>query len=173
MKSALVALDDEQYQDLVKTATTVERVPAKVVAVVRAPDARKKARVVACGNMAQHPSDDTAAGGIDTIATRALIRTAADRLWEVASIDVTTAFLQAPRRKVAGKITVVDPPSILRETGIAKVGEMWLVQGALCGFVESPADWSCYRDSVLEGRDLLQGKEVEAEEDRRSSPMEA
>lgn len=64
------------------------------------------------------------------------------------SIDVASAFLQAPRRNQA-KVVITEPPSILRALNITSPGERWQVQSALYGMIDSPADWASFRDDDL------------------------
>lgn len=66
-------------------------------------------------------------------------------------VATLTAFLQAPRKGLPGRETVVQPPTILKEAGILKYGwsERWKITGALYGLVESPRDWADFRDRKL------------------------
>ena len=59
-----------------------------------------------------------------------------------------TAFLQAPRRKVEGKCTIVGPPQVVKDLDIMGYGkdEKWVVRGALY--------WGSYRDGRLRTHDL-------------------
>ena len=126
----------------------VEVVPGKLVAVVK-PPGKRKARLVACGNMACQQSENISAGGLDTIAIRTMICEAAQKRWCLATCDVRTAFLQAPRREGDGKLTAIAPPNVAR--GVLQYGEeeRWIVTGALYGLVESPHDWSVHRDRKM------------------------
>ena len=131
-----------------KNSYQVEVVPGKLVAVVK-PPGKRKARLVACGNMACQQSDNISAGGLDTIAIRTMICEAAQQQWCLATCDVKTAFLQAPRREGDGKITIITPPAAAK--GVLQHGdeERWVVTGALYGLVESPHDWSVHRDKKM------------------------
>ena len=71
---------------------------------------------------------------MDGIAIRVLVRLAAERDWSLTSIDVKSAFLQAPKRSIKA---LVQPPSLLVELGLAQA------------LVESPKDWSVHRDQEL------------------------
>lgn len=65
------------------------------------PPARKKGRVVVCGNFAMERENGelaNAASGCDAIGIRATAAKAVERGWTMGAIDVTAAFLQAPRR---------------------------------------------------------------------------
>ena len=96
----------------------------------------------------QAAEGETSVGGACTMAVRSMLHLACQRSWRVGSIDVTGAFLQAPRRK-SSCVTVTEPPSLLRAMGLTEAGEKWKVNCALYGFVESPADWSAFRDASL------------------------
>ena len=80
---------------------------------------------------------------------RGLLHTAACKHWSVGSIDVTGAFLQAPRRNTT-TATIVQPPRILQQLNIVSAQERWKVSCALYGLVESPGDWAQCRDQGLE-----------------------
>ena len=138
-----------------------ELIPGKLVATVKAPDAKRKARLVICGNMVDPEGPDglgqvdvkaakaqNYAGGIDATALRAVLRKGASRGWDIVTTDVRTAFLLAPRTRDE-RTLVVKPPKIMVESGICDEQELWLVQRALYGLTTSPADWAVYRDSVL------------------------
>ena len=139
-------LSPKQYQELRDGGQEMEILPMKAVT-VRKPD-KYKARFVVCGNMAVEPCvEDTSVGGICTVALRCMIHRAAISKWKLASIDVAGAFLQAPRR--GEKVTLVEPPAILRQLGLCSCGEKWRVRCALYGFAESQADWGHFRDRTL------------------------
>ena len=71
--------------------------------------------------------------------------------WSISTVDVKTAFLQAPRRATPGHITVVQPPQILKEAeAMESREEQWPVTGALYGLIESPKDWGDFRNSKME-----------------------
>ena len=77
------------------------------------------------------------------------MKLAAEREWCLKPIDLKAAFLQAPKRSVKTRTTLVQPPRLVVELGLARAGEWWSVQGALYGLVESPKDWSVHRDQEL------------------------
>ena len=147
--------------------TDVEYAPGKLVATVKAPTGKKKARIVVCGNMIEASVDeqlqevesghktkkktaDCYASGIDGATVRSTLRKAGERAWEVATIDVRTAFLLAPRRCEAG-ILVVRPPRILVEAKLVPEDVVWRVDKALYGLQSSPADWGSFRDAEMTG----------------------
>lgn len=88
-------------------ADKVEVVPGKAIHSIKAPDGRRKCRLIVCGNYlkgaGRGPSDrsETAqlyAGGADTTCLRTSMALAASRGWHAASLDIKTAFLNAPLR---------------------------------------------------------------------------
>ena len=143
---AIEPINKEQYQELQRTHD-IEVIPGKLVATIK-PPFKRKARLVACGNQASKNEDaEVAAGGLCTVCTRSLVSKAAQNEWGCATVDVKTAFLQAPRREEKGKLTLVTPPAITKEAQVCGQ-EWWLVKGALYGLVESPKDWAVYRDAT-------------------------
>eukprot|EP00435_Cladocopium_sp_Y103_P038480 s1047_g10.t1 len=94
---------------------------------------QKEARPVACGNQAyKNEHAEVAAGGLCAISVRSLISRASQKSWCCATVDVKTAFLQAPRREEVKKLTCMSPPSIEREI----CGDsLWRVRGALYGLL--------------------------------------
>ena len=143
------------YKDL-------EMAPAKVVATVKAPSGRRKVRVVICGNLLEKihqgqedggqksaGGDETSrfaqyAGGVDGTTLRCVLRKSAANDWAIATTDVRTAFLLAPRQN--RRLLVCHPPRVLIEAGLCTPTERWVVDGAMYGLPESPKDWGCYRD---------------------------
>ena len=143
---AIEPINREQYQELQRTHD-IEVIPGKLVATIK-PPFKRKARLVACGNQASKNEDaEVAAGGLCTVCTRSLVSKAAQNEWGCATVDVKTAFLQAPRREEKGKLTLVTPPAVTKEAQVCGQ-EWWLVKGALYGLVESPKDWAVYRDAT-------------------------
>ena len=149
---AMEVIDDEQYQQLLKDHPDLERLPMLAVATIK-PPLKRKGRVVVCGNHStkqpQQGEPDPSVGGVDTVAIRTILALAAQRQLRVGSLDVKGAFLQAPRRSVAIRPTICDPPNLLKQMNLVGRSEKWLVHKALYGFVESPSDWSYHRDKTL------------------------
>ena len=150
---AIRPISQQEYQDLHKTME-VTTIPGMVVSVIK-PPYKLKSRFVACGNYVEvDPQDvpETAAGGLDAIVARVMVAMAARHHWTVSTADVRTAFLQAERRSTPGRVTVVTPPSLLKDTQILKEGsqEKWLIQKAIYGLIESPKDWADHRDAILQ-----------------------
>eukprot|EP00913_Durusdinium_trenchii_P001118 g1026.t1 len=131
---------------------TVDYAPSKLVPTVKAPLGRRKARICICGNLLQADQNgknpENYAGGADSLTLRIALRQAALRSWSVATCDVRTAFLWAPRRKSSRTITT-RPPKVVIQAGLATEDEVWIVDHALYGLASSPADWGMHRDDRL------------------------
>ena len=115
----------------------------------KAGSGRRKVRAVVCGNQlsGKETKEEVFAGGADSIALRATLRKAAFEQWKVGTVDVKTAFLQAPNQRQ--KLLVVTPPKIFGQAGVTKEGERWLVLKALYGLNTSPKDCICHRDKTM------------------------
>ena len=101
---AIEPINREQCLELQKTHD-IEVIPGKLVATIK-PPFKRKARLVACGNQTSENEDaEVAAGGLCTLSTRSLVSKASQQGWSCATVDVKTAFLQAPRRAEKGKLT--------------------------------------------------------------------
>ena len=149
---AIKPISQAEYQEL-HQEMEVTTIPGMVVSVVK-PPYKLKSRFVACGNYVQidpQQVPETAAGGLDAIVARVMVAMAARNEWAICPADVRTAFLQAERRPTPGKVTIVTPPGLLKETGILQKGaqERWLIQKAIYGLIESPKDWADHRDAIL------------------------
>ena len=136
-----------------------EQAPAKIVSTIKAPDGRKKIRIVICGNLVQSsveaaPPADTKnlsnplyAGGLDGTSLRAIARKAAAYQWALGSTDIKTAFLLAPRKDKG--MMIIRPPQLLIDCGLVGHRERWIVDKALYGLETSPRDWSQFRDEEM------------------------
>ena len=152
----------------IQQRSDVEFAPGKLVATIKAPSGKKKARIVVCGNLVEPSLQEQEeegegssthgtrskgyehyASGIDGVVVRSVLRRASHCGWTGATTDVRTAFLLAPRRSKGGEKLVVRPPRILIESQIIDEGEWWEVEKALYGLQTSPADWSAFRDAEL------------------------
>ena len=102
-KKALREITQKDVDDMVALGIQVLRVPTKLVYTIKAITARRKCRIVLCGN-ALPQSQETAlekrvatyAGGIDIGLLRFLLAEATKEQFQLASWDVSTAFLNAP-----------------------------------------------------------------------------
>ena len=139
----------------------MEVAPGMLVPTIKAPHGKKRARIVVRGNrleamgggggdhQVKEEPHNLYAGGADGTTIRCLLRKAAAMNWEIATCDVKTAFLLAPREDSDRKLVVVKPPRILVEAGIVGPRELWRVQHALYGLRSSPADWASFRNKML------------------------
>eukprot|EP00435_Cladocopium_sp_Y103_P022093 s4393_g5.t1 len=142
-------ITEEEVRKMEERGERLEILPAKAIATKKPPN-RKKARVVVCGNYTEDRDEsNVSVGGVCSMTVRGLIHVAACKGWKVGSIDVKGAFLQAPRRQKK-TTTIVQPPRLLQQLRIISAKERWKVNCALYGFVESPGDWSEFRDEGLE-----------------------
>ena len=153
---AVQELSDGQYQQLLgDPGVTLEVISGKLVYVHKT-SGRRKSRIVGCGNYCQGGSgerNELYASGAGAESLRLMIRRCAlQPEWVLGSVDVRTAFLQAPlleqQRDGRRLVTIVRVPSILRETGVTTC-RFWKVQKALYGLASAPRSWSNYRDKVL------------------------
>ena len=150
-QKAVEAITEEQFQQLLYGDKEVECLPMKAIATLK-PPARKKGRVVVCGNYAMERENEelaNAASGCDAVGIRATAAKAVERGWTMGAIDVKAAFLQAPRRTQLTRVTVGEPPSLLKAMGLTAPGERWVIRQALYGLIESPGDWGEHRDQSM------------------------
>ena len=80
---------------------------------------------------------------------RMILRFAGGMRWSVMICDVKTAFLLAPSGRQGKSRIAVSPPRLLIDAKLLQEDDLLLVDRALYGLAESPADWSCYRDGVF------------------------
>ena len=151
---AVEAIDQRQANQLKEEAKSLGKdfdlVPAKAIFSRKAGTGRHKCRGVACGNfMNAKSSESTFASGASGIEVRMLIKMASISQWALATIDVKTAFLNAPAAHDRGTV-VVQPPRIFQEAEVLQdSNELWLVKKALYGLVTSPRDWCDHRDEKI------------------------
>ena len=136
---------------------SMEVVPGKLVTTIKAPNGKRKARVVICGNLLNKPTNAEEqmkekvanyAGGIDSTALRCMLRKAAHQSWSIGTVDIRTAFLLAPRTRKT-HLLVVQPPKLLSDCGLVPKDQVWVVEKALYGLDTSPADWRWFRDDTV------------------------
>ena len=151
LKEALEPINDEEFRRILRESQDVECLPMKAVASVGPPD-KYKARIVVCGNFAKEKEGealDNAASGIDSVAIRTVLNVAAHRGWTAGTTDVSGAFLKAPRRTNDRRVTICEPPAILKNMKLVEQGEWWIIHQALYGLQESPGDWGHHRDQNI------------------------
>ncbi|CAE7234908.1 RE1, partial [Symbiodinium necroappetens] len=155
---AVEELSEGEYKVLAEDPNIIlEIIPGKLVYVHKT-SGRRKSRIVGCGNFCRGDSSERCelyASGAGAESLRLMIRKCAlQPEWMLASVDVRTAFLQAPllEKQRDGKrlVTIVRVPSILRETGVTTC-RFWKVRKALYGLASAPKSWSNHRDKVLAG----------------------
>lgn len=124
------AIEPVKLEDL--NQESIEFVPGKLVTVRKAgPDGgKKKCRAVVCGNLLQGdldpPPGSPYASGADGILIRAALSYAVERRWGIATTDIRTAFLHAPRPKLnESREVIVIPPKILVTGGVCAPNERW------------------------------------------------
>eukprot|EP00913_Durusdinium_trenchii_P004009 g3713.t1 len=163
---AVEPIDRDRTDQLKTEAETqgkdFDLVPAKAIFSRKAGSGRHKCRGVACGNfMNAKSTESTFASGASGIEVRMLIKLAAVNQWSLATLDVKTAFLNAPAAHERGTV-IVQPPRIFQEAGVlTNPKELWLVKKALYGLVTSPRDWCDHRDGKIKDfRWDRQGKPV-------------
>ena len=162
----------QDVEQMSRDGFLVETIPSKLVPVLKPPDAKKRARIVGCGNYVElrdrsqekasslsSPVTDRAydrkalyASGLDMDALRIQLRFSAGQLhWTALVSDVRTAFLLAPARSRGDsrRRVVLIPPKALTKAGLVSESDRFLIIKAVYGLAESPGDWSVFRDSTL------------------------
>ena len=158
-KGPVTPITTADVQRMEEQGMVIETLPAKAIASKKPPN-RRKGRVVVCGNFTEDRDNmNVSVGGVCSMTVRGVVHAAACNRWQLASIDVKGAFLQAPKRQKK-TTTVVQPPRLLQQLGLISAHERWLVNCALYGFVESPSDWAVCRDGKLEVVTWKLGKEM-------------
>ena len=151
--STLREVSPDEVRKLHETGAHVELIPGKLICTRKAPNGRRRARIVGCGNFGTPDGTvSTSTGGLDSISLRTMLMLASQSSWSVGSIDVKSAFLQAPKRSRAFRTTLVRPPKLVTQLGLIKGGTWWEATGALYGLRESPEDWTQYRNHTMRGR---------------------
>ena len=139
----------------------VEHIPGKLICSRKAPDGRRKARIVGCGNYSSVAATvETSTGGLDAVSLRVLVALASQERWTIGTTDVKSAFLQAPRRAAAHRTTLVRPPGLAVALGLIGEDVRWRVIGALYGLSESPGDWTSHRNGELRTTTWKRGNHV-------------
>ena len=118
--------DPEVVSDL--KAGKAKIVPMKLVYTVKPPDDevikdgiwfRRKARIVACGNMIADSGEQTYPGAAPAEVVRSSLSISSLKDWEAAVLDATAAFLQTPLKEVQCKQRILgQPPRVLVRAGL-------------------------------------------------------
>ncbi|CAE7228630.1 RE1, partial [Symbiodinium sp. CCMP2456] len=142
-------------------------VPMKVVYTVKPPSEeavsngqwyRRKARIVACGNMMAESGEDTYAAAAPAEVVRSSLSVSSLFDWEAAVLDVTAAFLQTPLNEVQCKQRILgQPPRALVRAGLCHPRELWEFTHAIYGLRESPRWWGEFRDTKMAQLNIVVG----------------
>ena len=143
-------------------------VPMKIVYTVKPPDEvliekgenfKRKARIVACGNLLAQSGEETYAGTAPAEVVRSSLAISSCRGWDAAILDVTAAFLQTPLKEVQCKQRILgQPPRVLVREGLCAPNELWEFSHAIYGLRESPRWWGQFRDAQLAQINLVIGE---------------
>ena len=112
---------------------------------------KKKARVCVCGNFQQKkPTDLFYTANTDISSIRVVLAEAAQHPdYGISSMDVATAFLNAPMPTQESETVYVKPPALLEQFGLIKPGTYWKLTKAVYGLRISPRLWGIERDKQL------------------------
>ena len=147
------------YEEVPRGEATSPPLPARLILVtkpnIHGGPARKKARIVICGNFQDvHPDELTASKTPSYPALRMALSVASHMGWPVECWDVSTAFLYARLfgdrdTDLGGNEIYMRPPKILVETKVVEEGVVWKIKKALYGLRTSPIAWETERDNTL------------------------
>ena len=149
------------YEEVPKGKATSTPLPARLILVtkpnVHGGPARKKARIVICGNFQEvHPDEFTTSKTPSYPSLRMALSVASHMGWPIECWDVSTAFLYARLfgdrdTDLGGNEIFMKPPKILAETKVVDDGVVWKIKKALYGLRTSPIAWETERDTTLKG----------------------
>ena len=154
-KKALTLSSLTNLQEMKMAGIEVTVIPSKLVITMK-PGPRRKVRIVACGNYVEFKGEELYAAGADSAALRLLLKCAAEGGWNLLTVDVKVAFLNAPlvtSRKDGNdeaQVFALKPPSLLLRLSYAREDEVWIAGKAMYGLRQSPRSWSLYRDTTLQ-----------------------
>ena len=156
-KQALRMVESEEKKEMERSGRDLEVVPSKLV-ITRKAGGRRKVRIVACGNfIPKKEEEDLFASGSDAVGVRVALKMAAQSGWEGTSIDIKTAFLNAPLPvkeipeggEEPETVVLLKPPPLLVKLGYVKEGTWWMALRAMYGLRQSPKVWGDHRDRLL------------------------
>ena len=154
-KKALVKAKLEDLQRMKEQNLAVQLIPSKLVITLK-PGPKRKVRVVACGNYVEFRGEELFAAGADSASLRLVLKTSAELSWNVLTVDIRVAFLNAPLTTTMKdgsdetKVTfALKPPHLLVKLGYATTEEVWIAEKAMYGLRQSPRSWSIHRDETL------------------------
>ena len=96
---------------------------------------------------------------------RLLMAVESQRNWAIGSTDIKCAFMNAPKRPQAHRVTLVRPLQL----GVVPEHHLWQATGALYGLRESPEDWTQHRNSEM--RHEVDAPQQMLQADCRGKPM--
>ena len=147
------------YEEVPRGKATSTPLPARLILVtkpnIHGGPARKKARIVICGNFQEvHPDEFTASKTPSYPSLRMALSVASHMGWPIECWDVSTAFLYARLfgdrdTDLGGNEIFMKPPKILVETKVVEEGVVWKIKKALYGLRTSPIAWETERDNTL------------------------
>ena len=155
-KKALKTLKPGEKEKLEARCPLLEVVPSKLV-ITRKAGGRRKVRIVAWGNfIPKKEEEDLFASGSDAVGLRVALKKGAMERWSGVSVDIKTAFLNAPlpggEDGEGGEDeipVVIKPPPILVQLGYVQEGEWWMALKAMHGLRQSPKVWGDHRDCQM------------------------
>ena len=158
---------DPQVAEDIRTGRA-KVVPMKIVYTVKPPSEgssewfRRKARIVACGNMMAASGEDNYAAAAPAEVVRSSLAISSRRGWNAGVIDITSAFLQTPLSKVDCRFRVFgQPPRAFIREGLCEEHELWKFTHAVYGLRKSPKWWGEFRDTTLANLVVeLEGRKV-------------
>ena len=129
------------YEEVPKGSATSTPLPARLILVtkpnIHGGPARKKARILICGNFQEvHPDEFMASKTPSYPALRMALSVASHMGWPIECWDVSTVFLYARLfgdrdTEPGGNETFMRPPKILVETKVVEEGVVWKINKAL------------------------------------------
>ena len=147
------------YEEVPQKSATSTPLPARLILVtkpnVHGGPARKKVRIVICGNFQEvHPDEFTASETPSYPALKMALSVASHMGWPIECWDVSTVFLYARLfgdrdTDLGGNEIFMRPPKILVETKVVDDGVVWKIKKALYGLRTSPIAWETERDTTL------------------------
>ena len=164
---AVERIETQRVEDLIRAGRRVVQIPGKAVLTRKSGVGKRRFRAVCCSNHAPASEfnltrADLYAGGVDSLTVRVVLSYVSQFSdWSGCSIDIKTAFLNAPVNQrasaddVATPLIVVKPPHLLVQMGLMSSNHRWLVHKALYGLQTSPKDWSTHRDQLLRGVKMI------------------
>ena len=158
---AVERITSQKVGEMIKEGKRVIQIPGKAVLTRKSGVGKRRFRAVCCSNHAPASElnltrADLYAGGVDSLTVRIVLSFVFEfDEWMGCSIDIKTAFLNAPVNGGAATeghakpLIVVKPPHLLVQLGLLSTHHRWLVRKALYGLQTSPRDWSIHRDQLL------------------------